>query len=280
MKYLSPILDREVNTDPTEFSRDFWTLVRCQETGLVFLPNPPQYSELEEDFAWEVTTELEKKRRQGAEPIFSSISKFNKQVKRTIFPKRNKMVTLAIAEVAKNPPSGELKVLDIGCGDGGLLKNIWQAFKAQDMSVKPLGIEISKSIAARAQANVKDIDGKVFQASAYDAAKELDGSLVQIIIMHSFLEHESHPLRLLKSLSTNLSPDGAIIIKVPNYACWNRVIRGKKWCGFRYPDHVSYFSPKTLEILAAEAGFTVSRQTILDKFPTSDNMYAVLRKIG
>ena len=29
----------------------------------------------------------------------------------------------------------------------------------------------------------------------------------------------------------------------------------KRWCGFRYPDHLNYFTPKTLAAMAGEAGF-------------------------
>jgi hypothetical protein len=64
---------------------------------------------------------------------------------------------------------------------------------------------------------------------------------------------------------------------VPNFASWNRVIRGAKWCGFRYPDHVNYFSPRTLKLLAEVSGYRMEPQHITDRLPFSDNMYAVLR---
>lgn len=94
--------------------------------------------------------------------------------------------------------------------------------------------------------------------------------------MSSFLEHEAKPFELLRELRRVLRPDGAVVIKVPNFACWNRALRGNRWCGFRYPDHVNYFTPTTLARLAAEAGYRVVRQRASDRVPTSDNMYAVL----
>jgi hypothetical protein len=96
--------------------------------------------------------------------------------------------------------------------------------------------------------------------------------------MCSFLEHESQPLPFLKRLHQRLTPDGEIVLKVPNFSCWNRKVLGKKWSGFRFPDHVNYFTPQTLKRLAHEAGFRISRQWIIDRFPFSDNMYAVLTK--
>jgi len=65
------------------------------------------------------------------------------------------------------------------------------------------------------------------------------------------------------------------VIKVPNYACVNRMMMGANWCGFRFPDHVNYFTPQSLSKMASLAGFkTVQRFS--DKLPTSDNMWAVL----
>ena len=86
------------------------------------------------------------------------------------------------------------------------------------------------------------------------------------------------PVIWVKALSSKVVPEREVVIlKVPNYACWNRKLRGKKWCGYRFPDHVNYFTPETLRILAETADFRV-RQTLWDRLPLSDNMYAVLNK--
>ena len=69
-----------------------------------------------------------------------------------------------------------------------------------------------------------------------------------------------------------------IVIKVPNYASINRSVRGPKWAGFRWPDHVNYFTPSTLRKMADKAGFGIRRMGLADRFPLSDSMYAVLSK--
>jgi len=101
---------------------------------------------------------------------------------------------------------------------------------------------------------------------------------VDLVIMSSFLEHEAQPLALLQTLAPVLSAEALIVLKVPNFGCINRSLRGGRWCGFRYPDHVNYFTPATLKRLAEEAGFVVARQQFIECLPTSDTMYAVLRK--
>ena len=100
---------------------------------------------------------------------------------------------------------------------------------------------------------------------------------VDVVILSSFLEHECRPLELLTRLRPVLAAEGAVILKVPNFNCWNRLWRGRRWCGFRFPDHVNYFTPRTLRRLASEAGYTLS-QGLRDRSPLSDNMYAVLRR--
>ena len=67
-------------------------------------------------------------------------------------------------------------------------------------------------------------------------------------------------------------------VKVPNYACFNRTVRGDRWCGFRWPDHVNYFTPRTLREMVESAGLRIARMNFFDRHPFSDNMYAVLEK--
>jgi hypothetical protein len=95
--------------------------------------------------------------------------------------------------------------------------------------------------------------------------------------MASFLEHEIQPLPLLRESVRRLRSDGRVLVKVPNHNCWNRHLRGARWCGYRWPDHVNYFTPRTLAAMAMAAGLCVERMNPLDRFPLSDSLYAVLR---
>ena len=72
-----------------------------------------------------------------------------------------------------------------------------------------------------------------------------------------------------------IAPDGVLIIKVPNYGSVNRRVFGRRWCGFRFPDHMNYFTPESLVRLCAECGLGVRAFSWLDRLPTSDNMWLV-----
>ncbi len=272
-----PILERMTETEETEFSKDAWQIMRCKETGFVFLSDPPAYELLEEELAWEKTSEAEKMRRVQQEPVWSRVSAFTKIIKARLFPRRNKFFKLLRSMTARSP-SGPLAILDVGCGCGDLLDDICNRFKDRNQQVVPWGIEISKNLAARAERKFQRLGGRVVSDSALGGANSLEPCSLDVIIMSSFLEHEAQPLSLLRQLKKALRPGGVVIVKVPNFACWNRKLRGDKWCGFRYPDHVNYFTPDTLQLLGAQAELPVARQKLTDKLPLSDNMYAVLKK--
>ncbi len=278
MRHTCPILKRDTDVDKTDFCQDSWEIVRCQETGFVFLANPPEYSQLESEFAWEKTHFAERQRRETAEPVMTRVSSFAKNVKSFIAPKRNKIASVAFDVMQTQDHSKPLKVLDIGCGWGDLMLEVHCRFAQLGRDVLPIGIEVSKELALLSEEKIAPIGGKVICANAIDGISDLEPDSIDLALMSSFLEHECQPLQLLQRLHIVLAPNGAVVLKVPNFDCWNRLIRGRKWCGFRYPDHVNYFTPKTLQRLAHESQFAVARQNVLDKFPLSDNMYAVLAK--
>ena len=143
---------------------------------------------------------------------------------------------------------------------------------------RPLGIEISAELAKSASRKLKKLGGKCLHSDALSGLKTLPAGSVSLILMSAYLEHESRPAEVLAESARCLQGGGVVVLKVPNYACWNRRVMGARWCGFRYPDHVNYFTPATMRRMAEGAGLKVARGGWFDAMPTSDNMYAVLVK--
>ena len=162
-------------------------------------------------------------------------------------------------------------ILDVGCGKGGLLCNLPDRYI-------PYGIEIAPDQAAYAAEVVELRGGKIIVNTALAGLCEIQDEFADGIIMRAFLEHETEPVRVLEEVCRVLRPNGVIILKVPNFASINRVILGTKWSGFRFPDHLNYFTPKTLRAACNKAGLTMRRFSIIDRFPTSDNMWAIAGK--
>ncbi|MGJ8697653.1 MAG: class I SAM-dependent methyltransferase [Verrucomicrobiaceae bacterium] len=271
-----PILKRPTKTKESPYSKDEWKLLECEETGLVYLDNPVEYEELEDDYAWEKLYKAEKEDRKRREPIFSKLSAATKKIRKAI-RKVPKIHSLPI-ELAKSRfgDRKEITLLDIGCGYGNYPRFIAEKITEETgIKVIPFGIEISTALAEAAQATLGELGGGCVQSSAVDGIRQIDDASQDMIILHSFLEHETNPRDLLEGCRQKISKDGLLIIKVPNYACLNRKVRQGKWCGFRYPDHVNYFSPNNLTQILELSGFKIHRMNIFDRFPTSDNMWVI-----
>lgn len=245
---------------------------------MVFLENPPTYARLEEEFAWEKTYEEERRRRYREEPVLSRVSGVLKWMRLNL--KKPRVVKVGAAQLAalrhRFPDAARLRLLDLGCGHGDKGERTARlGSRRAGIAVEPVGIEVSKALAAESQERFAALGGHCIQKPATEGLADLDGGTVHLIILSSFLEHEVNPVQLLQACHRVLAPGGRIIIKVPNYGCLNRRVRQERWCGFRYPDHVNYFTPETLRATIEVADLVMLPPTWRDMLPTSDNMWAV-----
>jgi len=282
LRRISPMLDEKGKTKVLSYSPEPWVLKQCLETDLVYLENPPDYEAFIEDISWDISYEKEAARRREVEPLLYAASGLVKKI-RSKYLKRNKIRSLVVSYINRmhhGQTNGSINLLDIGCGWGYLLTDVLNNLgsEAKEQCV-PFGIELSKKLALKSSENFDRLPGgKCINATALEGVTLFDEKFFDIVVMSSFLEHEINPLPLLKNCYKKMKSGGVIIIKVPNYNSVNRRVRGAKWCGFRWPDHVNYFTPKTLKEMAIKAGFKVDRMNMLDVLPVSDSMYLVITK--
>lgn len=242
---------------------------------MLYLENPPAYSELEADLAFEVTMQHERARRRAAEPLFSRLSDAVKWARRRLFPRRNKFRDLLLQAWRALDQPTEFRLLDVGCGSGGVLAGFVAEYAPRGVRVVPHGVEISRELARLANERLAPLGGQVLCNAATAGIQALPSRSFHAVLMSSYLEHESAPDEVLEAVRERLAPGGRLLIKVPNFACWNRTLRGARWCGFRFPDHVNYFTPRSLASLVQQSGLVVVRQGWSDHPPLSDNMYLV-----
>lgn len=252
------------------YSSDPWEVVECARCHFVFLRNPPPYEQLEDEFAWEKTSEVVSASRHNGTPAQASVARTVKRVRKKTL-KRRKIPDLVVEHL----PPGTTSIVDIGCAAGGLLVALCSELAAMDHHPVPIGIEISKELAREAEQNFSGLKGKCFHGDALSGLRHLPDRSAGVVVMSSYLEHECQPLAVLRETARVLAGKGVAVIKVPNFASWNRRFTGSRWCGFRYPDHVNYFTPASLEAICAKAGLRMIRSRWNDHLPTSDNMYAV-----
>ena len=242
------------------YGEGIWRLAECRGCGFAYLDRAPDYEALFSAMAWEKTWEAEGERRAELRPASYRISKLTRARMRLL--PRKKMTEL----VARHARPGN--VIDLGCGTGSQFNELAEAFV-------PFGVEISSEAAEAANRRFAERGGRAVNAPSLDGLKTFPQGFFTAAVLRSYLEHELQPRAVLTELHRTLAPGGAALVKVPNYASLNRRVTGRKWCGFRYPDHLNYFTPASLARMASECGYQ-PRFGLTDRLPTSDNMYAVL----
>ena len=245
---------------PLRYSDEEWRLKKCSRCDFVYLENVPEYQDLSETFSWEKTSVIRDTERRTKHRLMTALSKKTRW--RLHFFKRKKIEDLVASHLLQGI------VLDIGCGTGDHLKLLPEHFI-------PCGIEISQSLADIATKNLSIRNGWVINKPALHGLLKIDSASIDCIIMRAYLEHESQPREVLENVCRVLKPGGIIIIKVPNYSSLNRRIMGKRWCALRFPDHMNYFTVKTLRHMVVQCGFRIKCFSFLDHLPTSDNMWLV-----
>jgi len=276
LKRVCPLCERATATRTLDVAPAPWVVRQCNESGMVFLENPPGYASLQSELAWEVTWQREADARAAAAPTLYALSRVVKSFRQRVL-KRNKVAALATA-IVRGSRSERVHLLDLGCGEGQLLGLVMDRLTpAQRQRCVPHGVEISNELARRSDAALAIHGGRCVHASALEGLAGFDTAYFDLIVMASFLEHEIQPLPLLRECARRLRAGGHVLVKVPNHASWNRHLRGARWCGYRWPDHVNYFTPQTLAAMAQAAGLVVERMSLLDRFVVSDSLYAVLR---
>lgn len=250
---------------PLKYSWREWVLKECRACEFVYLENPPRYEQLAVEYSWDTNHQQRRERTKNERPIHSFASAVVRTIRRRVSSKKNKLKQY----VSRWIPPG--KVADIGCGDGSNMVLLPEQYE-------PVGIEISETLANLARERQGHRNATILNMSAIDGLRHVPDGSLSGVIMRSFLEHEASPRELLMSAASALKPDGIAIIKVPNYACINRRVMGSSWCGFHFPGHVNYFTPRSLREMVESTGLRVVRFDWMSHFPLSDNMWLVARR--
>jgi SAM-dependent methyltransferase len=239
------------------YSPEPWHLATCDNCTLTYLRNPPVYAAFEEDFAWEKTYVEKKEASKGSTPLSPAIRRIRSALGMT----RDKTASF-------RRWFNDGHVLDIGCGTGGRIKP----------PMTPYGIELSTALHAAADKTMRASGGYCLHGAGAEAIHDFDVGQFDGIVMFSYLEHETDVMGVLRGAYRALKDTGAVFIRVPNYGSLNRKVIGPKWCGFRYPDHVNYFTLESLRDTVRRAGFSAKLINTVTH-PVDDNISVLLRKL-
>ncbi|MHC4550124.1 MAG: class I SAM-dependent methyltransferase [Planctomycetota bacterium] len=242
--------------------KDEWRLVRCRRCSLVYLDPRPAPDVIEKDYDWFRHAPLQTRVRRAREnPVRTLLRKARGKGLFRRKP-RERVVLDRIREFA---PGG--RFLDVGCGDGLMVETMAAA------GYEAHGLDISDVAVAEAHRRGRHgVRKGTIHAAPFDA-----GSF-DVILLMSYLEHEHQPSRALERTRALLRPGGHVFVKVPHYGSWNRWLHGSTWCGYFFPQHLYYFTPKTIARLFDKCGLATVRNGFWDHVPVSDVLWATARR--
>ncbi len=175
-------------------------------------------------------------------------------------------------------PDAARRVLDVGCGAGILGASI----KARQ-TAEVHGVELTSHAAGKAEACLD----RVWNLPIESALPELADGYYDCIVAADVLEHVIDPWATLTALKEKLSPDGRMVVSLPNVQNWevvSNLLEGKwdyRRDGILDRTHLHFFTRKSVEELFWNAGLRIVHMGTTSRGPSLPNNFIdSLRKNG
>ena len=139
-------------------------------------------------------------------------------------------------------------VLDIGCSNGAALAALSPAWRKFGVELCPQTAEVARAFAG-ADVFCGPIEAYRPPAEGFD-----------VITAFALIEHLKNPAAFIQSVRSWLGPDGLLVLMTGDRE--SRVARRMEdaWPLLLSPDHVHFFSARSLRRLLEQSGFTVVRE--------------------
>ncbi len=135
------------------------------------------------------------------------------------------------------------KILDIGCGAGFFLeqcrKRNWEVYGTEYSDSAVQLCRQKKIEAMKGELNSMDFNGKLFD----------------VITSFEVIEHINNPVEETKKILSLLRKGGLFYCTTPNFNSIERLYLKDKYNIIGYPEHLSYYTSKSLEFLLKKQGF-------------------------
>ncbi len=135
------------------------------------------------------------------------------------------------------------KLIDVGCGSGLFLE------VAAERGWEVHGTEYGDRTIAACRARGIDIREGVLDPNEYPA-----GSF-DVVCSFEVMEHLVQPSEEVARMALILRKGGLLYATTPNFNCLARRIKPSDWNVASYPEHISYFTPRTFNRMFRDKGF-------------------------
>ena len=134
-------------------------------------------------------------------------------------------------------------MLDVGCGPGLFL------IEAKKRGWEVYGTEFTDNqLAYLNDKGIKTLKGKLSDDS-------FEASMFDVIISSEVIEHINNPVEEMQQFHRLLRKGGLVYITTPNFNAIERFLLKGDYEIIEYPEHLSYYTPTTINLLLTNNGF-------------------------
>lgn len=225
-----------INKDRMFFSAAVFHVYKCNNCGLIFIGEDLQEADLAQYYPTSYYTNVNPKKT-----LLNSLALYCKKKNNFLLNILLERVFLSLGTVPVVPPFGACKLLDIGCGGGGLLDRMklfgWETS----------GYDIDKKVGQSISNRHRFIDDLKLESEKYD-----------LITMTDVVEHVVDFKKLLLEAYRLLDHQGVFILTTPTTSIFFRLF-GKYWYPLDTPRHLYVFNKENISNCLHEAGFEVKK---------------------
>ena len=135
------------------------------------------------------------------------------------------------------------RLLDVGCGAGYFLE------EARTRGWEVHGTEYSRFALDLAQDKGLNVVQAPLGLGSYDP------DFFDVVTAFEVFEHVSDPMAEAEVVAHVLRDGGALYLTVPNFDALSRRLLGPRWSVIDYPEHLCYFTSKTIRSWLRRVGF-------------------------
>lgn len=215
------------------FTKGGFRFVECKKCQTVFVNPKPSKKQLDSFYR------ESKSIQHWNDEIYPASEGVRKQ--KIFKPRVKKVIALC-----KKHKAGKKLILDVGAGFGTFGVEI----KKLKFFSSVVVVEPAKSLAETCRHKGLEVIEKTIET--VDLRQKAN-----VITNFELIEHLFSPKKFISACKSLLSPKGLLILTTPNIKGFDLMMLGKKSDNMTAPNHLTFFHPKSLELLLQNAGLKV-----------------------